>query len=144
MVLLVEPLHGVTFACAQLASVQYCAQIAPPGLETSTQGLKDAVRSAGGIVGVFLAGIVTDTFGSTVVYRGAAGVVGLALVCYACFHRRRLCLPASAAAGAGAHRGPRAAGERKPRSQAPPGPALTSRQVLGELAEVSPAGAAPI
>ena len=31
MVLLVEPLHGVTFACAQLASVQYCAQIAVYG-----------------------------------------------------------------------------------------------------------------
>ena len=37
-VLLVEPLHGVTFACSQLAAVHYTDRIAPPGLKTSAQG----------------------------------------------------------------------------------------------------------
>jgi hypothetical protein len=92
MVLLVEPLHGVTFACAQLAAVQYCALIAPPGLETSTQGLKDSVRSLGGIIGIFSAGVVTDLFGSATMYRGAAAVVGCTMVWYMCVHRAQLCV----------------------------------------------------
>jgi hypothetical protein len=39
-VLLLEPLHGVTYACYALSSVTLLARFAPAHLQSSTQGVK--------------------------------------------------------------------------------------------------------
>eukprot|EP00286_Rhodomonas_abbreviata_P027317 CAMPEP_0181311710 /NCGR_PEP_ID=MMETSP1101-20121128/13294_1 /TAXON_ID=46948 /ORGANISM="Rhodomonas abbreviata, Strain Caron Lab Isolate" /LENGTH=320 /DNA_ID=CAMNT_0023418483 /DNA_START=630 /DNA_END=1592 /DNA_ORIENTATION=+ len=74
-VLAVEPLHGVTFAFMQLASVHYTAKLAPPGLETSAQGLTGTVRSLGSITGTLAGGVIMQRLGSVFLYRGSATLV---------------------------------------------------------------------
>ena len=63
MILLVEPLHGVTYALLQLSSVLYAAKLAPKGLETTTQGLKDTVRFRERGSGVRFQGLASKCLG---------------------------------------------------------------------------------
>ena len=73
--MLVEPLHGVTFAAMNLAAVHYTAQLAPPGLETTAQGLSLMIRNLGTITGTMVAGYIMDSRGSIFLYRAAAALV---------------------------------------------------------------------
>ncbi len=82
MVLVVEPLHGITFACKALAAVHYAAELAPPGLQTSAQGLSNTVQCMGVITGSVLGGYLMDTRGSVFLYRSAALLSGVTLCLY--------------------------------------------------------------
>ena len=42
----IELLHGVTFGLAWAAGTSCCAQISPPGLETTTQAIFQVGRTA--------------------------------------------------------------------------------------------------
>ena len=50
---------------------------APPGLETSAQGLSNMIRNLGTITGTMVAGYIMDSRGSIFLYRAAAGLVAL-------------------------------------------------------------------
>ena len=89
LVLLVEPLHGVTFAAMSLAAVHYAAELAPPGLETSAQGLSNMVRNLGTITGTVIAGRIMDSHGSVFLYRAAAALVGVVWSIYMAVTLRR-------------------------------------------------------
>ena len=82
MVLVVEPLHGITFACKALAAVHYAAELAPPGLQTSAQGLSNTVQCMGVITGSVLGGYLMDTRGSVFLYRAAALLSAVTLCLY--------------------------------------------------------------
>ena len=74
-VLALEPMHGVTYACYRIAAVHYLARIAPPGLETSAQGLASTFGALGSILGQLIGGWVFENYGSVVMYRGVAFIV---------------------------------------------------------------------
>ena len=68
-VLLLEPLHGVTYACSQTAVVDYVAERMPRGAEASGQGIVNFVRGSGSVIGLCLGGIIQDTLGPRMMYR---------------------------------------------------------------------------
>ena len=80
MVLLFEPLHGVTYACTQTAVVDFVAPLMPPGYQASGQGLAQCFRGLGGILGVGVGGFIAEIDGDRFVYRLAAAVVMLGAV----------------------------------------------------------------
>jgi Na+/melibiose symporter-like transporter len=94
--LLVEPLHGVTYACGQTASVDFIARghpllVLPPGFEASSQGLLQAIKGAGSVLGLVAGGLAEDTVGPRVMYRFSAGAVALGCSVFAvAFYRHRL------------------------------------------------------
>ena len=108
-VMAVEPLHGVTFACSQLAGVHYGAHIAklyrteaqgPAGnandAETLAQSMKDLVRGLGGIAGLVGGAVVMARFGAVVMYRAQAAMVCFfGVVHWWCFCKRSGFCPTS-------------------------------------------------
>ncbi len=76
-VLLLQLLHGPTFAGLWMAGVAYVSEIAPPGLETTSQGmLTGFVMGLGSTIGALLGGILFDEVGLSMMYLGA----GLAML----------------------------------------------------------------
>jgi hypothetical protein len=68
----VEVLHGFTFGIAWTAGVNYCKKEAPPGLQSSAQGLFSSTyfglgRGFGGLLG----GILYDLVGGAMMFRAA-------------------------------------------------------------------------
>ncbi|CAB9497821.1 expressed unknown protein [Seminavis robusta] len=78
-VLLFEPLHGITYACASISSVDFVAQLMPSGYESSGQGLLHTLRGFGSVLGVLFGGIGDDWLGPRTVYRCLAAVVTVGL-----------------------------------------------------------------
>jgi predicted MFS family arabinose efflux permease len=75
-ILLLEPLHGVTFACFQLTAVVKLGKLAPPNLSNSIQGVRSTVTNLGRIIGSILGGYILQHYGATTLYRSYAAVVG--------------------------------------------------------------------
>ena len=83
-VLLLEPLHGVTYGCVCTAAVDHAASIAPPGLESTTQAVMGALQGGlGSLIGTSVGAYVEFTYGSHALYRGAATVVAVTTMCCA-------------------------------------------------------------
>ncbi|GKY96514.1 hypothetical protein MPSEU_000611000 [Mayamaea pseudoterrestris] len=80
MVLLFEPLHGITYACTQTAIVDFVAQLMPPGYQASGQGLAQSFRGLGGILGVGVGGFVVQANGDRFVYRIVAVIVAFGAI----------------------------------------------------------------
>ena len=59
LILFLEPLHGVTYACLWTAGVSYMAEIAPKGLETTAQGILNRFVSPSDI-SLYLAHVYTQ------------------------------------------------------------------------------------
>jgi MFS family permease len=78
-VLVLEPLHGITYACSQSAVVDFIAKQMPAGYEASGQGLVYLFRGIGGTVGVLLGGWAVDSLGPRYMYRTSAGVVAFGI-----------------------------------------------------------------
>lgn len=55
-VLLLEPLHGVTFACLQTAGVAQVARYSPQGADATAQAVFMMVRTIAGVIGVGVGG----------------------------------------------------------------------------------------
>lgn len=81
-VLLLEPLHGVTYACAQTAMVEFVARILPDGYEATGQGLVGVFKGAGSVLGLLLGGWAEQTVGPRIMYRVSAGVVSMGCVVF--------------------------------------------------------------
>ena len=79
LVLLFEPLHGVTYACSKTSSVEFAARITPDGYEASVQGLLSMILGFGSVAGVLFGGWIEDVLGPKVLYRSYAGIVALGL-----------------------------------------------------------------
>lgn len=94
LVLLVEPLHGVTYSLGQLGAVHYVAALAGEGSQASAQGLADSLRALGGIGAGALGGAAMDAFGPRAVYGAASVCVAGALCAYLL---ATLCAPGSRA-----------------------------------------------
>lgn len=80
-VLLIEPLHGVTFALVWTASTQHVASplVSGEGLEASAQGLLNVCfMGIGPFIGLTVGGVLFDTIGSHLVY--AVFACGIMLV----------------------------------------------------------------
>lgn len=75
-VLLLEVLHGVTFACAWTAFVDFAARAAPPGSSTTFQTVLSATMDClGGGVGPIVGGAAVERLGAARVYRFCGAVV---------------------------------------------------------------------
>ena len=71
LVLFLEPLHGVTIAFSNTASVDFADSIVPKGYESSGQGFMSMIRGMGMLSGIFIAGFLE---GRTL-YRVLAAIV---------------------------------------------------------------------
>jgi MFS family permease len=89
--LVVEPMHGITYACSQTAVVDFVAQNMPVGYEATGQGLVYVVRGLGNVSGLLVGGWAQETLGPRILYRGAAVVVscGSAILALASYFRQR-------------------------------------------------------
>lgn len=82
LVLLFEPLHGVTYACSKTASVDFASASSPHGYEVTGQGIMSMLQGFGLILGLVVGGWVEDTFSAVVLYRSYALVVTIGLIIF--------------------------------------------------------------
>ena len=80
--LLLEPLHGVTYACFQLSSVAIASDLATNKLQSTAQGLRSACLNLGAAVGYVTGGYIMQNYDSNTLYRVMAGIIFFALVLY--------------------------------------------------------------
>lgn len=76
MILILETLHGFTYACQKVGSVEFVARIMPKGYEASGQGILILISYFGVVVGLFVAGWVQEALGPRAMY-GSMGVIVL-------------------------------------------------------------------
>lgn len=70
MVLLIEPLHGFTYATMWSASTSYAYQIAPNGMEATSQALISGLHwGLGQGLGAVFGGLLNEAFGARVTFR---------------------------------------------------------------------------
>jgi hypothetical protein len=74
---LLEPLHGVTYACSQTAVVDFVHQRTPRGYEATGQSFVYIFRGLGSVLGLIIGGYMTDVIGARMVYRIAALIVSV-------------------------------------------------------------------
>jgi len=74
-VLLMEPLHGITYGTVQIAMVEFAAQSLPTGNEAAGQGLVYFFREFGSVVGVAFGGWTEHVLGPRVMFRISALIV---------------------------------------------------------------------
>ena len=79
-VLLLEPLHGITYGFSKTSGVEFVAKFMPTGYEAQGQGIISMFSSIGSFVGLLLGGWAEQTFGPRAMYRGFAAIVFLAVV----------------------------------------------------------------
>jgi len=82
LVLFFEPLHGVTYGCSKLSSVEFAAKITPRGYEASGQGILSLLIGIGSVVGLSLGGWIEEVHGPVTLYRSYAGIVGIGLLSF--------------------------------------------------------------
>jgi len=82
LVLLFEPLHGVTYGCAKTSRVDFAAQSSVKGYESSSQGVLSLVFGIGSLVGLAAGGLIEESFGPVILYRAYAIVVSLGLILF--------------------------------------------------------------
>jgi len=83
LVLLLEPLHGVTYACDKTSSVEFVARSTPKGHEAAGQGILSALKDGGGsFLGLTVGGLLEQTYGPRVMYRTLATAVTIGLVLF--------------------------------------------------------------
>jgi len=88
-VLLLEPLHGVTYGAAATSNVEYMARLSPKGYEATSQGLLSGLRGVGSIVGLSLGGWIDDAYGAKTMYRLHATIVAIGLGIFLFTDRRQ-------------------------------------------------------
>ena len=74
--LAIEPCHGVTFACAWCAIIEFAATHAPKGLEATTQGVFSGVFNGfGSALGAIVGGWLYEVYGPRLMFRVAAALL---------------------------------------------------------------------
>merc|ERR1711884_46530 len=82
LVLLFEPLHGVTYACSKTSNVDFAAKTSRKGYEASTQGVLSFLLGIGAVVGLALGGLIEQSFGPALLYRSYALIVAVGLILF--------------------------------------------------------------
>lgn len=79
MILILETLHGFTYACQKVGSVEYVARLMPKGYEASGQGILILISYFGVVFGLFVAGWVQEALGPRMMYgiMGSIVMVGV-------------------------------------------------------------------
>ncbi|KAL7554565.1 hypothetical protein ACHAWF_019033 [Thalassiosira exigua] len=80
LILMLEMLHGVTYAGSKAGSVEFIAQIIPEGYEASGQGILIFVTYSGVVGGLVIAGWIQELFGARVMFRLMAAIVSFGVV----------------------------------------------------------------
>jgi len=79
-VLPLQLFHGLTFSAMWVAGVTLAADIAPPGLEATAQGLfSSTLMGVGGTVGALVNGLLFERLGGAGMFRANAALVGMGL-----------------------------------------------------------------
>ncbi len=87
--LLIQVVHGLTFAAVYTAGVYFADQVAPPGMKATAQGMfNGTLMGFGAAAGGLLGGILMDRFSPSVMYAGVGGLVLVGLLIFLLFERR--------------------------------------------------------
>eukprot|EP00040_Diaphanoeca_grandis_P016953 m.87915 g.87915 ORF g.87915 m.87915 type:complete len:376 (-) comp26136_c0_seq3:97-1224(-) len=85
VVLLIEPLHGFTYAVMWSASVSYAHIIAPKGMGTSSQGVLSGIHwGLGSGLGAITGSVLYQTYGARVMFRVASILACFNIVLLVC------------------------------------------------------------
>jgi len=91
VVLVIQLIHGLTFAAIFLAGVSYADQIAPAGMKATTQGMfSGTLMGFGSATGGLLGGILMDRFDPSGMYAIVGGIVFAGLIAFLLVERRLL------------------------------------------------------
>ena len=94
VVLLIQLCHGLTFAAIYTAGVQYAYQIAPPGMQATTQGMfSGTLMGFGSAAGGLLGGLLLDRFSPGGMYAFAGTLVLAGLLAFLLVERRLVVKP---------------------------------------------------
>ena len=89
VVLIVQVVHGLTFAAVYTAGVNFADQVAPPGMKATTQGMfNGTLMGFGAAAGSLLGGILMDRFSPGVMYAFVGTFVLAGLVVFLLVERR--------------------------------------------------------
>lgn len=80
LLLILETLHGISYACSKTGSVEYIARVTPTGYDASAQGVLFTIRFVGVVVGLFVGGSMQQTFGGRTLYFSMSVLVFLGMV----------------------------------------------------------------
>jgi PPP family 3-phenylpropionic acid transporter len=89
VVLVIQLVHGLTFAAIFIAGVSYADQVAPPGMKATTQGMfNGTLMGFGAATGGLLGGLLMDRFSPGGMYAIVGTVVLVGLVVFLLVERR--------------------------------------------------------
>ena len=89
VVLIIQLVHGLTFAAIFTAGVYYADQIAPPGMKATTQGMfSGTLMGFGSAAGGLLGGLLLDRFSPGGMYAFAGTLVLVGLIVFLLVERR--------------------------------------------------------
>ncbi|KAL7539223.1 hypothetical protein ACHAXR_009962, partial [Thalassiosira sp. AJA248-18] len=89
IILMLETLHGISYAGSKAGSVEFIARIIPEGYEAAGQGILIFVSYSGVVAGLLMAGFIQEMLGARVMFgvMGAIVSVGIIVLLFAeCFH----------------------------------------------------------
>jgi MFS family permease len=83
VVLITQPLHGLTFSSMWVAGVSYADEIAPPGLGATAQGLFTGVfMGIAAATGALFGGILYQDYGGAIMYRIMSTAVAVSVLIF--------------------------------------------------------------
>eukprot|EP00579_Thalassiosira_antarctica_P024616 CAMPEP_0202007720 /NCGR_PEP_ID=MMETSP0905-20130828/12129_1 /ASSEMBLY_ACC=CAM_ASM_000554 /TAXON_ID=420261 /ORGANISM="Thalassiosira antarctica, Strain CCMP982" /LENGTH=112 /DNA_ID=CAMNT_0048565723 /DNA_START=63 /DNA_END=397 /DNA_ORIENTATION=+ len=77
IILMLETLHGVTYAGSKAGSVEFISSMMPGGYEASGQGILIFATYFGIVAGLIMAGWIQETLGARVMFRVMAAIVSI-------------------------------------------------------------------
>lgn len=80
IILLLELLHGITYAGHKAGSVEYISSRTPAGCEAAGQGLLVFVLYSGIVAGLIYAGWIQEVLGARVMFRSMATIVSIGMI----------------------------------------------------------------
>jgi len=82
IILMLETLHGVTYAGSKAGSVEFISSMMPGGYEASGQGILIFATYFGIVAGLIMAGWIQETLGARVMFRVMAAIVSIGVTVY--------------------------------------------------------------
>jgi MFS transporter, PPP family, 3-phenylpropionic acid transporter len=93
LLLVLQPLHGITFGCFHAGAVTLMRDRAPTAAPTAAQGLYYSAAGVGSVLGLSLAGRLLDTSGAPTLFTCASISAAGAFACAATFAQRSRAAP---------------------------------------------------
>eukprot|EP00581_Thalassiosira_minuscula_P012110 CAMPEP_0183712744 /NCGR_PEP_ID=MMETSP0737-20130205/7809_1 /TAXON_ID=385413 /ORGANISM="Thalassiosira miniscula, Strain CCMP1093" /LENGTH=445 /DNA_ID=CAMNT_0025941423 /DNA_START=563 /DNA_END=1900 /DNA_ORIENTATION=+ len=83
IILMLETLHGLTYAGSKSGSVEFVSRLMPEGHEASGQGILVFITYFGVVAGLIMAGWMQETLGARFMFRVMAAIVSVGVIVYA-------------------------------------------------------------